>query len=32
MKAIKNTPLATVLEKTDQVKQIQVNTVIFLHF
>jgi len=24
MKAIKNTPLATVLEKTDQVKQIQV--------
>lgn len=25
MKAIKNTPLATVLEKTDQVKQIQVS-------
>lgn len=25
MKAIKNTPLATVVEKTDQVKQIQVN-------
>jgi len=25
MKAIKNTPLATVLEKTGQVKQIQVN-------
>lgn len=26
MKAIKNTPLATVAEKTDQVKQIQVSS------
>lgn len=30
MKAIKNTPLATVLEKTDQVKQIQVKVLRFL--
>lgn len=27
MKAIKNTPLATVNEKTEQVKQIQVNSI-----